>query len=145
MIAFDFDGVLIPDCEHIPFLKGRDDYYRFTKYMKPMFQPNMDYCIITGRPKSYRELTSEWCQLHLKKQPVILFHENTETATADYKIKVLNANRNIEMFVESSLKNVEKMRPLVECKVFHFSSYFNQVLKEDLLMDMSKFRSYENV
>lgn len=134
LIAFDFDGVLIPDCERIPTLGGRDDFYKFTQFMRPMFQPKMDYCIITGRPYQYRTLTEDWCRLHLAKQPFKLFHSFKEDMNSfEYKADILNSNKYIKIFVESSAKSVEKMRSLTDCKVLHFSEYFNKVLTEDLL------------
>ena len=127
-IAFDLDGVFIPDCDHIPVVNGLQEFLALTIYMRPVFQPKDDWNIITGRPARYRPITVEWIDRHFENKPKMIWHENIiDDEPWIYKAEIINQN-NIELFVESDLKTVEYLRKKVinNCKIIHFSDYLKQ-------------------
>ena len=66
-IAFDLDGVFIPDCDPIPNVGGLGEFLSMTVYMRPMFKPDFEWHIITGRPARYRATTIDWINKHKLK------------------------------------------------------------------------------
>lgn len=124
-IAFDLDGVLVPDCDHIPFVKSLDDFYGLTMYMKPLFSPQGSYAIITARPAEYRSITWTWCNRHLLDLPSRLYHECVDETPGAYKARILNSNTDIQTYVESDIGIVEYLRRNVTtgCEIIHFDDY----------------------
>lgn len=124
-IAFDLDGVLVPDCDHIPYINSIDDFYGLTMYMKPLFNPQGSYAIITARPAEHRSTTWTWCNRHLEELPSRLFHECTDETPGAYKARILNSNTDIQTYVESDIGIVEYLRRNVTtgCEIIHFDDY----------------------
>lgn len=127
-VAFDLDGVLVPDCDHIPFIKSLDDFYGLTMYMQPLFHPQGSYAIITARPAEHRSTTWTWCNRHLEELPARLFHEIIDETPGAYKARILNEHPDIQYYVESDLGIVKYLQQHVTtgCKIVHFSDYIGQ-------------------
>lgn len=129
-IAFDLDGVLVPDCDRIPNLGGLAEFYELTTYMRPLFTPKGNYAIITARPAEFRSITEEWCRTFLDNRPVKLFHEVVDETPAEYKAQILNTYTSIQTYVESDAGIVEELKQLVTtgCNIIHFSEFVNNQL-----------------
>ena len=132
-IAFDLDGVLVPDCDQIPFIKSLDDFYGLTMYMKPLFNPSGPYAIITARPASHRSTTWTWCNRHLIELPNRLFHECLDETPGAYKEKILNDNPNIQTYVESDEGIVKYLRNNVKtgCEIIFFDEYISNLFRKE--------------
>ena len=130
-IAYDLDGVLVPDCAHIPEIASYNEFLKLTTYMLPLFQPTGRYSIITARPARFRKITEQWLK-HLAIQPAYLFHEAVRESPAQYKALVLNDHPTIRVYVESDPKIVEELRKLVTtgCEIIHYSDYVNKSFKQ---------------
>ena len=126
-IAFDLDGVLVPDFDQLPMIGGLDEFYHMSTYIRPIFAPQGDYSIITARPAEYRSLTWQWCEKYLYPMPVKLFHERTSETGGAYKANVLNNNKQIQTYVESDPGIVAYLKKHVTtgCEIVHFE-YFLQ-------------------
>ena len=124
-IAYDLDGVLVPDCDHIPFIKSLDDFYGLTMYMKPLFNPKDVFAIITARPARHRSITWTWCNRHLSDLPERLFHECLDETPGAYKTNILNDNANIQTYIESDIGIVKYLRDNVTtgCEIIHFDEF----------------------
>lgn len=126
-IAFDLDGVLVPDFDQIPSLGGLKEFYSMTMYIRPLFKPQGDYAIITARNSEYRSVTESWCKKYLNPLPKTLFHEKEDLIgnAFAYKQKVLNDNPSIQTYVESDIDIVKYLAENVVtgCKIIHFSEY----------------------
>lgn len=133
-IAFDLDGVLVPDCDHIPYIDDSlEAFYGLTMYMRPIFNPIGDYAIITARPAEYRSITWTWCNKYLFPLPVRLFHERTNETGGGYKANILNANPSIQTYVESDEGIVKYLTANVKtgCEIIHLDEYLaNHFLRE---------------
>lgn len=127
-IAYDLDGVLIPDCDEFPNLGGLDQFYALTTYMRPIFYPQGEFAIITARPAEYRAVTMEWCNKYLWPKPSRLFHELTVETPGAYKAEVLNKNTDIQTYVESDEGIVKYLKCNVTtgCNIIHFSEFLEQ-------------------
>lgn len=127
-IAYDLDGVLVPDCDHIPFIKTLDDFYGLTMYMKPLFNPKGSYAIITARSAEYRSITWTWCNKYLTDVPSQLHHECVDETPGEYKARILNSNTDIQTYVESDEGIVKYLRQHVTtgCDIIHFDDYLSQ-------------------
>lgn len=127
-IAFDLDGVLLPDCEEIPNLGGLDEFYALTHYMRPIFEPQGEYAIITARHAKYRPVTVAWCQTYLDPFPTQIFHECLDETPGAYKADILNKHDYIRTYVESDVGIVKYLRDNVKtgCLIVHFSEFIAQ-------------------
>ena len=126
-IAFDLDGVLVPDCDQIPFVKSLEDFYGLTMYMQPLFSPQGPYAIITARSAEHRSITWSWCNRHLEQLPNRLFHECLDETPGAYKERILNDNPSIQMYVESDIGIVKYLKQNVRtgCEIIHYSDYIS--------------------
>jgi hypothetical protein len=124
-VAFDLDGVLVPDFDKIPNLGGLDEFYSMSTYIQPIFKPTGEYYILTARPAQYRPLTWEWCQKYLDPLPKILFHERSNETSGKYKSKILNENTDISIYIESDPGIVSYLKKNVrsDCEIVHFNDY----------------------
>lgn len=123
-IAYDLDGVLLPDCDRLPGVGGLDEFYQLMEFVRPLFQPKEPYSIITARLVSYRESTQRWISKYLDIAPEKLYHDIIDDNAALYKTAVLNSTPDIQIYIESDLNIVEFLRQHVNtgCKIYHFSS-----------------------
>ena len=128
-IAYDLDGVLVPDCDHIPTVASYGEFLKLTVYMRPLFQPRGRYSIITARPARFRKTTEQWLK-HLETQPAYLFHEAVRESPAQYKAQVLNDHPTIRVYVESDPAIVDELKQTVTtgCEILHYSDYVSQTL-----------------
>jgi hypothetical protein len=121
-IAFDLDGVFIPDCDPIPNVGGLGEFLSMTVYMKPMFKPNFEWHIITGRPARYRATTIDWINKHFTNKPMQVWHECLEELPQVYKENMINQN-GITIFVESDIEQVRHLQKHTRAEVIHFDTF----------------------
>lgn len=136
MIAYDLDGVFIPELVWKDSIADHLLYFRHN-HMTPIFQPEGDFILITGRPYIDKQETIKWIDEHWTNKPLLIFHDNTDYRYGvDYKIKVLRENPQIRTFVESELIQVYKIESALKSwgmntKIIHFptliSSYLNSI------------------
>lgn len=124
-VAFDLDGVLVPDFDKIPQIGGLDEFYPMTTYIRPLFKPSGEFYIVTARPAEYRPITWSWCQKYLDPLPTRLFHERNKETAGTYKSNILNENTDISIYIESDPGIVSYLKKKVrsDCEVVHFSDY----------------------
>lgn len=124
-IAYDLDGVFIPDCDRVPNLGGLDSFYELTMYMRPIFEPVGDYDIITARNYKYQITTQSWCNKHLTNQPKILYHDCMDETPSEYKARILNENPNIQLYIESEPSIVDDLSNTVTtgCRIVLFKHF----------------------
>ena len=129
-IAFDLDGVLVPDCEKIPNLGDIGEYLELATHMLPLFEPSGKYWIITARPKQYKKITSRWIKKHLKNPPSKLHHDGVDETPAKYKARILNANPKIQTYVESDINIVLELLSTVNtgCKIIHYNTFVSSIM-----------------
>lgn len=122
-IAYDLDGVLLPDCDKLPGVGGLGEFYQLMEFVRPLFQPKEPYSIITARLITYRESTQRWISKYLDIAPERLYHDITDNNAASYKATVLNATPDIQIYIESDPSIVAFLKQNVNtgCKIYHFS------------------------
>lgn len=98
-IAFDLDGVLVPDYSHIPNLTHRQ-FYEYTLYAKPLINPRSKFDIVTARSEEYRDITEKWISQLTTPPARIFMKANKDESPADYKIRMCRTY-GYEIFVES--------------------------------------------
>jgi len=128
-IAFDLDGVLVPDYHHIPGLTMAE-FYQQTLYAKPLFTPSGEFDIVTARTEEYRSVTEEWiAQLSNRPRQVIMLQNKNETP-AEFKFRTA-VEQGYVLYIESDLSIVKNMRELafnnnVDIGIVHFSEFVAQ-------------------
>jgi len=129
-IAYDLDGVLVPDCDKIPHLGDLGDYLEMATHMLPLFQPGGKYWIITARPKKYKKITKKWIKNHFANPPHKLHHDCEDESPAEYKARILNANPRIQTYVESDINIVRDLIGKVHtgCKIIHYSTFISSIM-----------------
>ena len=133
-IAFDLDGVFVPDCDVIPNLGGLAQFYQLTTHMRPLFEPTFEYDIITARNVRYKDVTALWCDRYLAANlPAQLYHDCTDESPSEYKAKVLNQNPQIQVYVESDAGIVDELKTLVttDCNIILFKTFINDSLSNE--------------
>lgn len=124
-IAYDLDGVLVPDCDVIPFLGGIEEFYNLSTYMRPLFQPIGEYSIITARLPQYKNFTQTWIDKYIQFTPIQVFHDIEYNMTPQkYKAKTIIEN-NIDVYVESDKEIVDYLKMNTTAKIIHFSEYIS--------------------
>lgn len=122
-VAFDLDGVFIPDCDKIPIIGGVEDFLNLTVFMRPLFQPTGNWSIITGRDQLHSEITKLWVNKHFVNAPQKIWHCNQNHAEPwIYKATVINEN-GIDTYVESDWHTVQYLRNNTNCAVLHFGDF----------------------
>lgn len=125
VIAFDLDGIFVPDIEGFT---GTADELEIRSRMVPLFIPDFPFLIITGRPSQDLPYTKDWINRFFKKD-TLLFHGNETIGTessALYKAKVLNElGDSVLYYVESDIKQVNIIKQYTETKILLGSDYFN--------------------
>lgn len=134
MIAYDFDGVLIPDFNRVPNLGGLDEFYTMTQSVKPIFKPKGTWYIITGRDRSYLTQTASYIDKHFDNPPVALYQDRKrkEQKAWEYKAQILNELPEIQYYIESDPRTVSYLKEHVTtgCKVIHFADYLETSLSK---------------
>lgn len=85
MLAFDFDGVFVPDFDYVDI--DQDLFEQVWLAINPQFEPDCDYIIITGRSKA--DLIWAWCRRHLKNQPKMVYANIMDINPALHKLQTL--------------------------------------------------------
>jgi len=124
-IAFDLDGVFVPDCLNIPSVGGLTEFYALTYYMKPVFRPGGEWSIITARNAKYRAQTIAWIDEHFENKPVRVWHELVDQTPEQYKAEVINQN-GIEIYIESDMNIVQYLMDNTQAQVIHFDMICRQ-------------------
>jgi hypothetical protein len=129
-IAFDLDGVLIPDFDQLPMIGGLDEFYHMSTYVRPIFAPQGDFSIITARPVEYKNITMQWCEKYLYPLPKEIHHERSSETGGAYKAGVLNKNKEIRIYVESDPDIVAYLKKNVTtgCEIVHFAYFLQKEL-----------------
>lgn len=130
MIAYDIDGVLLgdifpsPNCSLEELLKARVN-------MAPIFVPDGEYYLITGRPVIDSSGTLQWIKNFFPNMPNKVFHDNLYfSRPVEYKSKVLSEHPEITIFIESDLTQADflgKKHPEIE--VIWFKTLILQSLR----------------
>jgi len=125
-IAFDMDGVLLPDFHKIPGWT-EDEFFEHTIYARPMFTPVGEFDVVTARTENRREITVEWLkQLSTPPQNLFMNPDNTLTP-AEFKYRTC-IEQGYKVYVESEPSIVLEMREWVardkiDLLVIHFSGF----------------------
>lgn len=123
-IAFDLDGVLVPDYSHIDGL-NHQQFYEYTLYAKPMFNPTGVFDIVTARSEKYRAITEKWLK-QLTTQPNRVFMKSNQDETpVAYKSRICYA-QGYRVFVESDADIVANMAKTSGLEVIHFDEYISK-------------------
>jgi hypothetical protein len=131
MVAFDLDGVFVPDI--MPKENSLEDMLRARYELAPIFTPTFEFAIITGRPKEDEKLTQAWIDRFFINKPYLLFHENSDfTKPTHYKLRVLEEFKDIHTFVESDIKQCEFLKNNLNRKinVILFSDFINSLMEK---------------
>ena len=139
-IAFDLDGVLVPDYSHMEGL-NHQQFYEYTLYSKPMFNPTGVFDIVTARSENYRAITEQWLkQLTTQPNRLIMKADQDETPT-EYKSRIC-WEEGYRVFVESDAEIVANMAKLSGLEVIHFDEYisrrFAKVAHQGELLNFAK-------
>lgn len=131
-IAFDLDGVLVPDYHHIPNLTMQE-FYLQTLYAKPLFNPVGEFDIVTARSSEYRSVTEQWIEQLATRPKTIIMKTDTNETAAEFKYRIC-VEHGYTLYIESDPEIVEKMRNLMYthslyCEVVHFGGYLASSLK----------------
>ena len=98
-IAFDLDGVLIPDYNVIPNLTD-EEFFNQTLYTKPLINPLLPFDIVTARLEIHRDVTIKWLQ-QLQRMPINLYMRPSLVETpAEFKFRMC-VEQDYEIYVES--------------------------------------------
>jgi hypothetical protein len=125
-LAFDLDGVFIPDCDQIPLIGDVENFLKLTLFMQPIFRPAGKWNIITGRLKKHSELTHAWVNTHFMNLPQMIWHDNIdESAPWSYKASVINEN-SIDTYIESDWRTTKYLRSHTNCEVLHFGEFVSK-------------------
>ena len=130
MTAYDLDGIFVSDL-HIT--DNLEELLKFrVNNVKPLFEPDGDYYIITGRPIEDKEHTLKWIDTFFKNKPLKVFHDNDDWSKPnEYKLKVLKENLDVDTFFESELYQVEWINNnITHVKVHHFETFIRKAINE---------------
>ena len=121
-IAFDIDGVLVPDCDKFPKLGGLEAFYAMTTCMRPLFKPMGEWYAITAREAQYRPYTIEWIRKYFTNKPRELWHESDSSNPSEYKAEVI-IKHGITKYIESDITIVEYLRKHTQAEIIHFDEF----------------------
>lgn len=133
MVAFDLDGVFVNDLklgnlsiEDSTLIKMRDFVFI------PIFVPDKPFFIITGRPVQDKYSTERFAKKYLPNCAGVFCDNKTigEHSSARYKATVLNEQKSIQVFVESSQEQIQIIRANLyrDVKIVWFSNLINGAL-----------------
>jgi FMN phosphatase YigB (HAD superfamily) len=127
-IAFDLDGVFLPDHKHIPKLTQKK-FFKLTLYERPLFNPTYPFDIVTARVEARRKVTEKWIS-QLQRQPENIFMRADEKETpAEFKFRIASQQQ-YKIYVESDPQICQDMEQLcathsIDLKVIHFDSWIS--------------------
>ena len=132
MIAFDFDGVFIPDFDKIPMLGGIEEFYEMTQFIQPIFIPKGRWSILTGRIHHYLKYTKSYSDKYFSdNKPTTIYHDRgLHEKPHEYKARILQEyDAQILMYVESDPFTVEYIQSKVpNCSVYLFKEFISSEL-----------------
>lgn len=129
-IAFDLDGVFVPDCYHIPQIGPIEEFYKIAFYMQPIFKPTGRWSIITARNVKYKEFTLQWINRHFVNKPIMLWHERDKLTPHEYKAWIINSN-NITHYVESDAGIVDYLKKHTQAQIIYLDQYLSLKLNHE--------------
>lgn len=121
-IAFDIDGVLVPDCDKFPNLGGLGAFYALTTHMRPLFKPNGEWYALTARDAQYRHYTVDWINNYFTNKPLELWQESNGVNPPEYKAEVINKH-GITKYIESDYDIVEYLKKHTQAEIIHFEEF----------------------
>lgn len=126
-IAFDMDGVLLPDYNKIPNL-SEEEFFQQTIYAKPLINPIYEFDVVTARLEKWRPITEAWLR-QMKRYPTNVFLKDTSTeeSPAEYKYRI-SKQQGYDIFVESDRLVCKEMLELIiedesDLRVIHFDDF----------------------
>jgi hypothetical protein len=126
-IAFDMDGVLLPDYNKIPNL-SEEEFFQQTIYAKPLINPMYEFDVVTARLEKWRPITEAWLR-QMKRYPTNVFLKDTgtEESPAEYKYRI-SKQQGYDIFVESDRLVCKEMLELIiedesDLRVIHFDDF----------------------
>lgn len=141
-IAYDLDGVLVPDYNQIPNLT-QAEFYQQTLYAKPMFNPTGIFDVVTARDEIHRPVTEHWLTQLATPPNQLFMKKNDNESNAEYKLR-LCLDQGYRVYVESDAEIVDEMTKLNDSKlvIIHFGTYivrhFNQLAAQNNLFNFIK-------
>ena len=131
-IAFDLDGVLVPDYHYIPNLTMQE-FYLQTLYAKPLFSPVGEFDIVTARSAEYRPVTEQWVEQLATRPQTIIMKTDASESPAEFKFRIC-VEQGYTLYIESDPEIVSQMRELanranVDIGIIHFGGYIASSLK----------------
>lgn len=135
LVAWDIDGIFLSDIifnEEYPFdlsfllLKRR--------LSKPIFVPTNKYYLITGRPKCDETVTKEWIEYFFIENPPLKIFQNDiigdcRDTPKIFKAKILNENKDIDIFIESDESQVKYLKENTSCNIIHWNTLLTSNLE----------------
>lgn len=138
-IAFDLDGVLVPDYNRIPDL-SEAEFFEQTLYAKPLFNPKGDFDVVTARLEYNRPVTQRWLS-QLTAQPTNLFmRDDVDESPAEFKYRVCK-REGYTVYVESDPEIAKDMASFalidrsMRLTVLHFDEFVNRNLSDVVRYD----------
>ena len=135
MLAYDLDGIFINDF-HITDFENLDveDLLSTRNKLQPLFLPEDDFIVITGRPMSDLSHTLSWFDTFFTNKPLKIFHENDDFSKAkEYKLSVLKNIKtefNVQAFIESDKKQVDYLKQHIsDIEIYHFAELISKKLQ----------------
>lgn len=123
MIAYDFDGVLVPDINQIDCDQGV--FEQVFLGIQPIFVPTTPWVIVTGRTND--KLLHKWLSIHLKATPPQnIFINRRDLPPHEHKGAVLQL-LDYTTFVESDLEQTRLL-----CEMGHRAVHFGTFVKTTL-------------
>lgn len=143
VVGFDLDGVICPDVEWDGDVseEGIARLHALRAQIYPIFYPNGDFVIITGRPVADKDVTKWWLDKH-QMGPLKVHHYENDKETWNtekviyHKSKWINyyscMSKDYVMtcFVESDWLQVEELKKVSTIPIYHFGTQLNLYYEE---------------
>ena len=132
MIAYDLDGVFVPDY-HPDSGLSLEEYLRVRYELPPLFEPHAskDYLIITGRPVEDKDQTEAWIDKFFNHPPLQLIIGTGAPVlrlSIKFKSEMIKAH-GISVYIESDIRQVRELSVLHPgCTIKHFQSNVQRIL-----------------
>jgi hypothetical protein len=111
-IAFDLDGVIIPDYNIIPNFTD-DEFLNQTMYAKPLINPLLPFDIVTARLEGWRDATVKWLQQLTRMPEHLYMRPSLEETPSEFKFRISKLN-GYDIYVESDSKICSEMVDLCQ-------------------------------
>lgn len=124
IVGFDLDGVLVSNLKK-PESWTEKQFLEAKSLLKPIFQPDFPFVIITGRPTQDKPLTLSWIESNFEIKPVEVYHDNDNFDQPwIYKLQVLRENKRIGTFIDDNTETVLKLKPLLRDRLILTTNQF---------------------